>query len=401
MGTLHHLRRRSDRKRSNYKHPLQAVHRDPALNELPSLSHSLAPKRALRPGKRVVLSLGNATAQGIPVSLQIGDEGQLSDIATTGWLPVATSLVAAYEKWQQTYRQVFSSSAKPTHRISAPAVQITNVSYKESLTVCSQSEKVLTKRINQWLNSELFRPVRETLLAYCHPSENIRLLLQTDDLQIQRLPIHRWDWFERYPQAELVLSSAAYVQPANVAWNDASQLRVLAVLGDSHNLNTDNDLAALKAMPNTVVTCLREPTRSLLTETLYDYPWDIVLFAGHSDCTSDPKICLSAQESFSLSELKHGLKKAIAQNLKLLILNTCDSLSLIKALGDDLQLPATVVMRSPVPDPVAHTFLRYFLTALSQRQPLPQAVREAREKLQGIEHNFPFSSWIPALYQTL
>lgn len=401
MGRLHHLRRQSDRKRRNHQHQLQAVHREPAFNERPLLSQSITPKNERHPGKRVVLSLGNETAEGIPVSLQIGDEGRLPEVAATGWLPVATSLVTAYEKWQRTYQQAFTNGAKSVYRISAPDVQITNVSYKEGLTICHQSEKVLTKRINQWLNSEPFRPVRETLLAYCHPSENIRLLLQTDDLQIQRLPLHQWDWFERYPRAELVLSSATYTQSVTATYERASPLRVLAVLGDSRNLSIEDDLAALKGIPNAMVTCLREPTRSLLTETLYDYPWDIVLFAGHSDCAPESKFRLSVKESLSLSELKYGLRKAIAQNLKLLILNTCDSLSLIKTLGSDLQLPATVVMRSPVPDPVAHTFLRYFLTALSQHQPLPQAVREAREKLQGIEHDFPFSSWIPVLYQTM
>ncbi|MEO1622258.1 MAG: CHAT domain-containing protein, partial [Cyanobacteria bacterium J06632_3] len=156
-----------------------------------------------------------------------------------------------------------------------------------------------------------------------------------------------------------------------------------------------------EALPMVMVTCLRQPTRSQLNEALWDSPWDVVLFAGHSDGDDQPRFHLNARESLSLNDLKYGLRRAIAQNLKLLIFNTCDSLGLINALNSSLCLPATVAMRSPVPELVAQAFLRNFLTAISQGQPLPQAVREAREKLQGLEHQFPFASWIPVLYQTM
>jgi len=80
------------------------------------------------------------------------------------------------------------------------------------------------------------------------------------------------------------------------------------------------------------------------------------------------------------------------------LLNACDGLQLLQDLNE-LSLPPTIVMRYPVPDLVAQTFLKYFLSAFSQGAPLHQAVRDAREQLQGIESQFPFATWLPVLHQ--
>lgn len=350
--------------------------------------------------RRVILSLGTSSDRGVPAALQIGDEDRRSEIAIAGWLPPAPRLIAAYEQWQRIYRQVSACDDRFVSRLSVPAVQVTNVSVQEIIQSCYCAGEVLTQCINQWLNSEIFRPVRETLLAYCHPSERIRFTLKTDDLQIQKLPLHQWDWFERYPLAELAIGSTTYTPPHKVEETLGSHLRVLAVLGNSRGIDVETDLSLLINLPNASVNCLREPRRSLLNEALWDDRWDIILFAGHSECGQPQKFKLNKLESLSLNELRYGLKRAIARNLRLLILNTCDSLTLLQELSN-ISLPATIAMRQPVPDVVAQTFLRYFLTAFSAGQSLSQSVREARQKLQGIEHQFPFSSSIPVLHQTL
>ncbi len=92
------------------------------------------------------------------------------------------------------------------------------------------------------------------------------------------------------------------------------------------------------------------------------------------------------------------LKKAIQQGLTLAIFNSCDGLGLATNLAD-LQIPQIIVMREPVPDRVAAEFLKNFLTAFSGGQPLYQSVREAREKLQGLEDQFPCATWLPVICQ--
>jgi CHASE2 domain-containing sensor protein len=48
---------------------------------------------------------------------------------------------------------------------------------------------------------------------------------------------------------------------------------------------------------------------------------------------------------------------------------------------------------------VAQAFLKYFLKAFASGKPLYAAVREAREKLQGLEEDFPCASWLPVICQ--
>ncbi|NJM95973.1 MAG: hypothetical protein HC800_01030 [Phormidesmis sp. RL_2_1] len=193
--------------------------------------------------KRVVLRLGQAEAKGIPVTLQIGDEGRLPQLETTGWLPPIERLIESQQRWQKAYAQTQLSQLCPS-RLQAPAGQITNVSYQELMEQCDRSHRGLVTQINQWLNSERFRPVRETLLAQLSPTDSIRFVLQTDQAQIRSLPLHVWDWFERYAQAELVLSELNYRQlgPLSEAGcQPAAQVRILAILGDSTGLDVQRD----------------------------------------------------------------------------------------------------------------------------------------------------------------
>ncbi len=58
-----------------------------------------------------------------------------------------------------------------------------------------------------------------------------------------------------------------------------------------------------------------------------------------------------------------------------------------------------IVMREPIPDLVAQEFLKHFLATFAGGLPLYQAVREAREKLQGLEKSFPCATWLPVICQ--
>jgi len=66
----------------------------------------------------------------------------------------------------------------------------------------------------------------------------------------------------------------------------------------------------------------------------------------------------------------------------------------------DLNVPQMIVMREPVPDKVAQEFLKYFLASSSRGQSFYLAVKEARERLQGLESQFPCASWLPVICQS-
>ncbi|MEO1620368.1 MAG: CHAT domain-containing protein, partial [Cyanobacteria bacterium J06632_3] len=375
-------------------------------------------------GKRVVLRLGLSEAEGIPVTLQIADEGGSPQLETTGWLPSAQVLLSVHQNWQQAYQQMtlhlsgqLSEELPGAVRLEVAPVQITNVSYGELFERCRAVEEALYRQVNAWLDSEPFRPVREALLMSLEQSMSVRFFLQTDDSQIRALPLHLWQWFDRYSRAELVLSEANYRQISTVAAvqpmaqqdsailedTQIGKVKILAVLGDSKGLDIERDRTLLSQLPDVELTCLVEPMRAQLNDTLWSQPWDILFFAGHSTFQNEQQqLRINASEGLSLNELKYALKKATERGLKLAILNACDGLQLLHNLKDapsELLLPPTIVMRYPVPDVVAQTFLKYFLSAFSQGIPLHQAVRDAREQLQGIESQFPFATWLPVLHQ--
>jgi len=146
---------------------------------------------------------------------------------------------------------------------------------------------------------------------------------------------------------------------------------------------------------------LVEPTRQEVNQQLWNDDWDILFFAGHSLSQADGetgKIYINPHESLAIPQLKNALQQAIARGLKIAIFNSCDGIGLARDLAD-LNIPQVIVMREPVPDLIAQEFLKNFLVAFAGGKLLYLAVREARERLQGWENDFPCASWLPVICQ--
>lgn len=348
-------------------------------------------------GKLVVLKLGQGDlSTGFSVTLQIGLEGERPYFETNANLPPASDLALAYNQWQAGYRH----SLKGSLRIKIPQTQVTNISRRDLFKECDQSADNLKKHVNLWLNSQLFRPIKEQLLEKLNPSESIRILLQTESSQLRRIPFHLWDFFERYPLAEIALSCTVY-EKREKSQSVKYHVKILAILGDSSGINLQKDRDLLEQLPDAEVMFLVEPQRQELNDELWLQPWDILFFAGHSYTNHDAEIGsfqINPNESLTIAELKNALTKAIQQGLHLAIFNSCDGLGLAANLAD-LHIPQMIVMGEPVPDKVAQEFLKNFLTAYSQGKPLYQSVREARSQLQGLEDRFPCASWLPVICQ--
>ncbi|MEM6450837.1 MAG: pentapeptide repeat-containing protein [Cyanobacteria bacterium P01_D01_bin.105] len=355
--------------------------------------------------KRAVLRLSHTSAHQIAVALQIGDENAPPELETAGALPAADEVLSAFSMWQSLYQQTLQH----TVRLSAPTAQVNNINYGKLKSLCAQAANNLEIAINNWFSTASFRPVSETLMTMLSPTDTIRLVLQTDHATIRALPLHLWSWFERYPKAELVLSEPTYQltrplpisSPASTENSGGNgKVRLLAILGDSDGLDVEGDRTYLTELSDVSLTCLVEPNRAQLNDHLWEQPWDVLFFAGHSTCQNNQQqIQLNSAEGITLYELKYALRKATECGLKLAIFNACDGLQLIQKLGGSVPLPPTIVMRYPVPDAVAQAFLKHFMAAFSQQRPLHLAVREARERLQGLESQFPFATWLPVLSQ--
>lgn len=344
-------------------------------------------------GKLVVLKFGEGSfEQGFAVTLEIGEEHERATTEITGRLPSFPEMPLYYSHWQSSYRQISNR-----YRLHADKMQVTNVSMIQD---CENASHILRARFNTWLRAEEFRPLREKWLERLSSTEEVRVILQTENSQLQLLPWHLWDLLERYPKAEIALSSPSYDR-IHKPHTKNQLVNILAIVGNSQGIDTQADQALLQQCSNAEVSFLVEPQRKELTEHLWGKNWDILFFAGHSSSNKNGesgRIYLNKTDSLTIGELKYALKKAIENGLQLAIFNSCDGLGLARELAD-LQIPQMIIMREPVPDQVAKEFLKYFLEGFATGEPLYQSVRQARERLQGLEDKFPCATWLPIICQ--
>ncbi|XQQ07226.1 MAG: protein kinase domain-containing protein [Leptolyngbya sp. IPPAS B-1204] len=342
-------------------------------------------------GKLVLLKLGDGSLEhGFPVALQFGEEGQHPSVETIGRLPAAPELYQAYQDWAGAYR-----SLNQRLRLDAETIQHLNVSKREA---CQSAAHALTDSLNGWLYAASFRPIREKLLEQLMPSDQVRVIVQTPNLDVRRLPWHLWDFCDRYPKSEIALGASIYERVAAIR-PDKLGVNVLAILGNSNGIDTQTDRRLLEQLSGANVSFLVEPTRQALTQELWRQNWDILFFAGHSYTDGNRgQIALNQTDSLTLDQLKYALRRVVERGLQVAIFNSCDGLGLAREL-EDLHIPQIIVMREPVPDQVAQEFLKSFLTAFAQGEPFYLAVREAREILQGIEDEYPCATWLPVICQ--
>jgi len=353
--------------------------------------------------KLIALNLGQGNLQnGFPmVTGQIWEVDRPRPIVkVTGSLPAAPELPLLYQRWQLLYQAFYQFQGRRVWRSSDDDIEIddedvTNFSQVDFIQSCQNLQQAL----NDWLNSLGFQPIDRKWRSRLDPSAEFRVIIESEDREVQQLPWYLWHFFDDYRQAEIALSSSEYIkieQPVNPPVKE--KVKILAVLGNSQGIDTQKDRAILENLPKAIALFLVEPSLEELNHQLWQESWDILFFAGHSSSQKTGLIQINQTESLTIPQLKHGLRKAMAGGLRLAIFNSCDGLGLAQSLAD-LSMPQTIVMREPVPDLVAQEFLKYFLTGFAAGKSLYLAVREARERLQGLENNFPCATWLPVIYQ--
>ncbi len=348
-------------------------------------------------GKLVILKFDGDLHQGFRVSLEIGDEGDRPTIELAGALPPSPELVSHLCQWQEHYRSL--SAHSPTNSRIQPQ-QIIYGGSVNRLEECWRSATALYQQMAVWLESSSFRRLDLRLRESLSLSDPIRVLIRSEDPLLQRLPWHLWDFTERYVKTEIALSAPVSERievEATAALTHS--VKILAILGSSEDINIQADRHFLAALPDAKVTFLVEPSREEINQQLWQQSWDILFFAGHSSTEGDRGlIYINPTESLNLEELKYGLKQAISRGLQLAIFNSCDGLGLARSL-EYLHLPQMIVMREPVPDRIAQSFLKSFLKTFSSGKSLYLSVREAREQLQSLEDRFPCATWLPVICQ--
>lgn len=353
-------------------------------------------------GQLVVLNLGRGNwQQGFPSVIAQLWEGGSAPMQFTGSLPAAPDLEGLYQQWRSLYEALYAglnwrrSIPDPTPDIEILEDDVTNVSETEFFALCRD----LQVRFNAWLDAREFRKIDRSLRTRLHPTDEVRLIITAEDNRVLRLPWSLWQFLDDYPNAEIALSPFEYRRSIKSDLpRTHSSVKILAILGNGDGIDVERDRQLLQQLPNVELNFLVEPDLTTLNEHLWGSSWDILFFAGHSSSHRGGLMQLNATESISIEQLRYGLKQAIAHGLKLAIFNSCDGLGLAHDLAD-LHIPQVIVMREPVPDRVAQEFLKSVLPAFAGGQSLYKAVRQAREHLQTIEHDFPCATWLPVVCQ--
>jgi CHASE2 domain-containing sensor protein len=312
-------------------------------------------------------------------------------------LPPIPDLIDCYRDWKAMYQafqnQLYQKNNWSHRAISIATGGVTHVSKGDFDQLCT----TLKQTIDKWFDSDSFRRAKDMMLASLNPQDEIRIMLETEDQFLWRIPWHQWRFFEQYPLAELTLTGLSSRSLTLKKANSSSNVQVLAILGDAGGIDLEPDIQAIRALPHVSIEFLTQPSRQDLNQALWKQNWDILFFAGHSSSADQPQIMLSSTTSLTIAELSHALNQAVDCGLQLAIFNSCDGVGLVKNFSE-LNLPHGVVMREDVPDRIAQIFLRNFLEFFADGLSLSSAIRQARLKLQGHQDQYPQASWLPALY---
>lgn len=346
-------------------------------------------------GKVISLGLEGDFSKGFWVTLDWEMVGQPSTKGSArGRLEPAPKIPELYREWSDRYRCI-----EEIYRLQAEPLE-SNTSEE-----CRNLAERLKEAINTWINSNspTFYLVRDSLVKELNQDPNTRVLIRTDDVQARQIPWILWNFWEQHCSVDISLSIGDFTSTPTIR-RLRNSVRILAVLGSNEGINVQIDKEALKQLPSVDPSSeiLEEPSREeLYTELRNAKGWDILFFAGHSSSTSDGTtghISINRTESLTIDDLKYALQEALRHGLKLAIFNSCDGLGLAHQLAS-LQMPHVIVMREPVPDIVAHIFLKHFLKEFSKGSSLQRAMKSARERLEPLQRQLPYATWMPVLYQ--
>ena len=340
---------------------------------------------------RIRLTILNGSFEtGFPCILHYPQGNAIAQVQ--GHLPANSQVQRIYALWKQDYY----STVLADSRIKAVPTQVTYVSRK-------RSSDELVQTLNQWLNSNAtdWQKIRDRLISVFSTDANAELIIESDQVEIRQLPLHTWNLLsESYPQVELALGSSSHQLPRQEQNNLIEPISILAVFGDGTGLDLTPDRIALEKLYSIAnIEFLDSPSRDTLNHKLWSQSWQILFFAGHSVSNANGdtgSIGINESDSVEFSHLKQTLRHAVQQGMQLAIFNSCDGLGLAKVL-EEVHIPAVIVMREPIPDPIAQKFLTHFLASFSTGQSLFVAIHEARQKLQIDEAQYPSASWLPVL----
>ena len=325
---------------------------------------------------------GNFT-DGFPLLLQIANEGEKIFHSLEEKLPPSPTLQQSLKKWQDYYSQY----TKFPSEVNKNEVQ--------------SAKQELEKELETWFQSlEILKIINSLFDNLTDKNEPIRIIIKTDNHDLQNLPWHLWrSFFVKYPKAEFSIG-LPLGRNAKIQYRD--KVKILAVFGDNTNINTNRDRKLLISyLTAKRVHILQKPALKKLSEELLKYQPHVLFYAGHSEIKDNTiNLKLKKSELITINSLEPYLRNAVENGLQLAIFNSCHSGDIAREIARlDIHIPAIIGMREKIPDIVAQEFLESFLQEFTPDKSVCLAVRKAREKIYYLESQYPGVTFLPVVFQ--
>jgi tetratricopeptide (TPR) repeat protein/tRNA A-37 threonylcarbamoyl transferase component Bud32 len=260
----------------------------------------------------------------------------------------------------------------------------------------SELSNILKNQINHFLDAEGFKGIIDGLNNNLHINDEIRIIIDTENEDLELLPWHLWKFFEIYPQAEWALASLG-VNSGEV--NAASQtpvgkVKILIIICDDSGLD-ERDTKYVEGLEKkgAEIFVKQQLSHQELSDLLEKEKWDIIFFddCRNTDDRDENGIYISQSAKITLDEFALSIKTAVRNGLQIGIFNSCRGLKLSKDLAKS-HLSHMIVMREKLSSKTAQNFVRNFLINLVENQSLYLCIRAERRKSLH-------ASWLPVIYQ--
>jgi branched-chain amino acid transport system substrate-binding protein len=336
----------------------------------------------------VILKIGEGNFEtGFSVTLEIRDNHRLIAPFADGKLVPNLDIADALQNYRRAYYHWVES--QPSLGITVPHSMITHAAVGDPRDNLRKATQTLKDSLNEWLNSSSLSSIQNRILFHIGNQSEVRFFIQTNHFDLQQIPWECWNFLHEWcPDVEIALT----IQRNPPIINLTPPIKVLVILGniDIESKHTSLCLSSLQTLlgnqdkvslhilspglkdtlsPKNIHKILSPGLKVPLSpknirHELIKNPWDIVVYLGHSQTSSDGHdgvfiidndTALSADDN-----LRDSLEIAVRKGLKLVICNSCDGLGIGRQLAN-IGVPHIIVMKEPIAVRVALRFLEVFL----------------------------------------
>ncbi|MFN7865014.1 MAG: ABC transporter substrate-binding protein, partial [bacterium] len=360
----------------------------------------------------VILKIGDGSFEtGFSVTLEIRDNHLLIAPFAEGKLVPNLDIAAALQNYRRAYYHWVES--QPSLGITVPHSMITHAAVGDPRDNLKKATKTLKDSLNEWLNSSSLSSIQNQILFHTGTQSEVRFFIQTTHFDLQQIPWECWNFLHKwFPDVEIALT--IQIDPPKER-TFTSAIKILVILGniDIENKHTSLCLSSLQTVLGNqdkvsmqILSPGSDPPLSTINihNELIKNPWDIVVYLGHSQTSSDGHdgvFIIDNDTALSPDHnLRNSLEIAVKKGLKLVICNSCDGLGIGRQLAN-IGVPHIIVMKEPIAVRVALRFLEVFLPNFLGHKSLQESLTIARQelKLHGFEEDAAGSSLLPLLIE--